>query len=160
MILKALYFWEKQYDRYLELLKKAQFNPLFKSNYDPYKENEILKLIMMVHNFPDTFLFSHRHIEDISAGMDKPGYKYTKSMNIQSNIFNKKYPMLFEQCTTYGFQEQTMDIYYRIKTSIGIKFTVFPNEHPYIPRQKISRVGMTEKGNVFVMMAKDGARRK
>jgi len=80
-------------------------------------------------------------------------------MNIQSNILNKKYPMLFEQCNSYGFQEQTMDIYYRIKTNVGIEFTVFPNEHPYIPRQKISRVGMTEKGNVYVLH-KNGAQKK
>ncbi len=144
MILKALYFWEKQYNRYLELLKKAQFNPLFKSNnYDPYKENEILKLIMLVHNLPDTFLFSHRHIQEV------------KRKDITCKLLDKKYKdIIFNN----GFRPQqgTFDPFMPVMSSTGIYFSVFANEHPYIPRQKISRVGMTEKGNVFVLH-KNGA---
>jgi hypothetical protein len=143
MILKALYFWEKQYDRYLQLLKKAQFNPLFKSKYDDYKENEALKLIMMVHNFPDTFLFSHRYIQEMNINHYR---SYGGKNPAQTNhLLNKKYNMEFRP------QEQTMQHFARIKTNVGIEFTVFPNEHPYIQKQKITRVGMTDSGNVFVL---------
>ena len=160
MILKALYFWNKQMVNYFNKIRTV-YNPL-RTGIITQLQDQIIKIMDIrekVSKFPDTFLFSHRYIQDMSVGMDKPGYKYTKSMNIQSNILNKKYPMLFEQCNSYGFQEQTMDIYYRIKTNVGIEFTVFPNEHPYIPRQKISRVGMTEKGNVYVLH-KNGAQKK
>jgi hypothetical protein len=142
MILKALYFWEKQYDRYNYLLKRAQFNPLFGNKNN--KENEILKLIMMVHNLPDTFLFSHRHIEIKTK-------KYNNSMNTQLELLNKKYPYLKVNCKEYGFQENTLQPVFKLTMDVGIEFTVFPYEHPYIEKQKITRVGMTDKGNVFVL---------
>jgi len=150
MILKALYFWEKQYDRYLELLKKAQFNPLFDS-FDKNKENEILKSIILVHNLPDSFLFSHRYIQ--------PGHFKDYSDDTPCALIKKKYPII-EKDRPLWIQKGKRDIFFGIHlTYLGIHFTVFPNEHPYIPRQKISRVGMTEKGNVFVIH-KNGAQRK
>jgi hypothetical protein len=105
-------------------------------------------MCMIKEDLPDTFLFSHRHIQDMTERMAEP---YSKAMDIQADLLNKKYQFLFEQCNSYGFQEQTMDIYYRIKTEVGIEFTVFPCEHPYIKRQKISKVGITEKGNVYII---------
>ena len=140
MILKALYFWEKQYDRYLELLKKAQFNPLFGS-FDKNKENEILKMIMFVHNLPDTFLFSHRHI--------KVGNFKDNSDDTPCFLLKKKYPLL-EKYPFY-IQETKRDIFFNISTNLGIEFTVFPCEHPYIEKQKISKVGVTDKGNVYIL---------
>jgi hypothetical protein len=157
MMLKALYFWEKQYDRYLELLKKAQFNPLFSSKNN--KENEVLKMIMFVHNLPDTFLFSHRHIHDIWDGV-KPGNHYPRPIMEQIKLLNDKYPILFNECYSSGFQEQTTNRYYRIKTEIGIEFTVFPCEHPYIEKQKISKVGITDNGNVYILHDRERKNKK
>jgi hypothetical protein len=147
MILNALYFWEKQYNEFYRRLKRASFNPIFNLNFEG--NDGILDKIMLIHNLPDSFLFSHRYIKMNCK-------KYSKQMNTQLQLLKNKYPLLEQKCTSFGFSN-TLQPCYNLKISYGIEFTVFPNEHPYIPKQKITKVGMTDRGNVYVLHKKDGA---
>ena len=144
MILNALYFWEKQYKEFYKRLERAMFNPLF--SYDPYKEDGVLEAIMLVHNLPDSFLFSHRYIQ---AGTFKDG-----ADDNQCFLIKKKYPILKNY--PFLFQKTKHEVFFKkyFKQPATIEFTVFPNEHPYIPRQKISKVGMTDKGNIYILHKK------
>ena len=104
---------------------------------------------MIKNECPDTFLFSHRHIQDLDINK----YRKANGLSEQNLLLKTKYNMQFIH------QEGTMQQFARIKTEVGIEFTVFPCEHPYIPKQKITRVGMTDKGNVYILH-KNGARKK
>lgn len=145
MILNALYFWEKQYKEFYKRLERAMFNPLFK--YSPYKEDGILDAIMLVHNLPDSFLFSHRYIQAGKFG-DNNGD------DNQCFLIKKKYPILKNY--PFYYQKTKHEVFFRkyFKQPSTIEFTVFPNEHPYIPRNKISKVGMTDRGNIYVLHRK------
>lgn len=153
MILKALEFWHWYfYNNYLKM--KRVYNPLKNYSDIVWRDMDDIAVVylMIKDEYPDTFLFSHRHI--------KPGNFKDYIDDTPCALLKKKYPIIKKDQPLW-IQEGKRDIFFDIHLrDLGISFTVFPNEHPYIPRQKISRVGMTEKGNVFVMMAKDGARRK
>jgi hypothetical protein len=149
MLLGALYFWEKQYDEYNRRLKWAQFNPIFSNDSQPPKENLLLKSIMLVHNLPNSFLFSHRYISS------QWGTRDSKAMCIQHDLLAKKYPELFKMSRFTGYtQDNKKELCCYIELGF-LEFTVFPNEHPYITKQKISKVGMTDRGNVFILHKKD-----
>ncbi|MFI5407016.1 MAG: hypothetical protein ACHQ1D_10960 [Nitrososphaerales archaeon] len=156
MILKALKFWHGQMWNYYKKISRIN-NPLdpntskFKDQHSPTLSrkvlkqcNDILQTARLISKLPDTFLFSHRHIEIKSK-------KYNNSMNTQLELLNKKYPYLKVDCKEYGFQENILHPVFKLTMDVGIEFTVFPCEHPYIKRQKISKVGITEKGNVYII---------
>ena len=139
MLLNALYFWEKQYNKYKELVKRAQFNPIFKKEEE--KENELLKTIVQVLSMPSSFLFSHRYIEIVGRLDYEP-------LQIQRKLLEKKYPDL----GIIWFEKQTLQpIASKEIKDLGIQFSIFLNEHPYIQRSKIAEVGKTKKGNTFVV---------
>ncbi len=154
MILNALKFWHGNITRYSERIYKI-YNPLIDINNQIWKHmGEIAQMYNMIKDeYPNTFLFSHRHIHSKTT-------KHSKSMDIQLKLLYDKYPDLFRKCRFYGFQEGTLQPLFNFAIlNDSIIFSVFPNEHPYITRDKISRVGMTEKGNVFIMMD-NGANKK
>jgi hypothetical protein len=167
MIMKALGFWHEQMWNYYKKISRIN-NPLdpntseFKDEHSPtlgrkvFKQcDDILQTARLVSKLPDTFLFSHRHIDAQWGTSD------SKGMIAQHQLLSNKYPMLFKTSSFTGYTtDNKKELCCSIETIIGIKFTIFPNEHPYIPRQKISRVGMTEKGNVFVMMDNGADKRK
>jgi hypothetical protein len=140
MILKALEFWRNQMYKYHKKIFRI-YNPLQgRTTNNIYTQiKEIIDKIELIIKLPDTFLFSHRHITPIQPN------NYTSGMRQQSKLLSNKYEDIF------FFQEGTLQPYKPIKTSIGIEFTVFPCEHPYIEKQKISKVGITEKGNVYIL---------
>ncbi len=154
MIVDAIDFWFNYFYNICKKMKRI-YNPLI--NYSEYIWKQVEELTVLwnrVKQMPDTFLFSHRHIHSIQT-------KHSKSMDVQLKLLYDKYTDLFQQSRFYGFQEQTLQPFFNFAIlNNSIIFSVFPNEHPYIERQKISRVGMTEKGNVYIMMSKDGAHKK
>lgn len=154
MILRALKFWLEYMAKYYAKISRI-YNPLINFKYQLEGTlSELRGLIVYIKKeLPDSFLFSHRHIDA------QWGTKDSKGMVAQHQLLSNKYPMLFKTSSFTGYNDKK-ELCVFIETIIGIKFTVFPNEHPYIERQKISRVGMTEKGNVYIMMSKDGAHKK
>ena len=155
MMVRALDFWFDQVHAYCMKVWKIPHPLINAVGYIMDELKEIGKFLSIVKELPDSFLFSHRYIIDTYSG-GKTGYKYSKPMNTQLDILNKKYPVLLNEYESVGFQKQTIDPYYKFSSkTTGIEFTVFPNEHPYIPKQKISRVGMTDKGNVYVLHKKN-----
>jgi hypothetical protein len=151
MIVKALDFWFDQLHAYFMKVWYIRHPMMDVSQHIIPELKRLGEIMCMIKDHcPDTFLFSHRYISSISIQPTK----YSTGMREQSKLLSNKYEDIF------FFQEGSLQPYKPIKTNVGIEFTVFPNEHPYITRQKISRVGMTEKGNVFVMMSKDGAQKK
>ena len=153
MIYNALNFWFDQYHTYYMKLwhMRTPFIDMSGNILDLLQE--LGSRMELVRNCPDSFLFSHRYIEE----MDINNYRKYSSNNlsITNNLLNKKYKGII---VNNGFRPQkgTLDPFIPVMSSTGIYFSIFANEHPYITRQKISRVGMTEKGNVFMLM-KDGA---
>lgn len=145
MIIRALEFWLDQiFKLYLKVTRA--YNPL-----EPTKDvgQEIMKQyvsmeskIEYVKTMPDTFLFSHRYI--ISYDVEK----YTDAMKLQIKLLDQKYQKLLN---FPFFQKGKMDPFSVLQAPYGIQFTVFPNEHPYIARQKILEVGKTKKGNTYVI---------
>ena len=145
MIIKALEFWSDQiFKLYLKMSKL--YNPL-----EPMKDmgEEIMKkyvdidhLVQYIKTLPDSFLFSHRYI------MSYDNDRHTQGMSLQLKILNTKYQQLIGPLR---FQKGKMDPFTILQTPYGIQFTVFPNEHPYIRRQKIMEVGKTTKGNTFII---------
>lgn len=151
MILRALYFWRDYTEKYYNKIRKIR-HPAINDHYIKM-HNALMNFtitIGMVERYPNSYLFSHRHIQLL------PSNKYSNALKIQQKLLqNKLFIKMIE------FQESSLQPYYTIHdySECGIEFTVFPCEHPYIPRQKISKVGITEKGNVFVLHKKDGAQR-
>lgn len=153
MILKALDFWHDYFEKFSHKICKL-YNPLMDLRYQVwYYMGQIAKAYNMIKDLPDSFLFSHRYIKEININ----SYRKYNGLSEQNAILKKKYNILFKH------QQQTLDpfnIYNieketdEINTGGIISFTVFPNEHPYIQRQKISKVGMTEKGNIYVLHKK------
>lgn len=143
MMVNSIDFWFNHFYNNYKKMKRI-YNPLV--SYSEYIWKQVEELTVLwnrVKQMPDSFLFSHRHIEAHNIN------KYTNGLAQQNALLNKKYNMQFIH------QECTMQQFSRIKTNVGIEFTVFPNEHPYIEKQKISRVGMTEQGNVYIMHPRD-----
>jgi hypothetical protein len=145
MILNALKFWSDQlFNYYLKITKIT--NPLAPQHdsgqHTLMDINTLNETIELVKKFPDTFLFSHRYIQRINPN------NYTQGMKIQSKLLEDKYPISIQ------FQKGSGDPHYPMTTFPNFIFTIFPNEHPYIIKQKITKVGMTDRGNVYVMLSK------
>lgn len=145
MLLRALEFWS---DRIFKLYLKATrlYNPL-----EPMKDigEEIMVMVdrlQMVTDYikrcPDSYLFSHRYI------MDFPDIKYTDAIKLQLKLIQEKNKI----GARMYMQRRNMDPYFIFNgLPYDLYFTVFPNEHPYIKRQKIVEVGKTQKGNTYVI---------
>ena len=146
MILDALTFWYERFNLYkkhtIDFYKK---NTMFADEYMlkrlQTQEDDFNYSIDLVKNSPDSFLFSHGYIRpvDMTLGIAK-----------QKRLLSKKYPHLDLIC-----QEGSLQLYHRFPYGgyiTSFSFTIFPNEHPYIQKQKITKVGMTDKGNVYVIL--------
>lgn len=145
MLLGALRFWSSEFLKFYKKLDKCASNHMFFELITKItlENDNVLDILMFIEKLPDTFLFSHRYLNPIQPS------DYTTGMHRQSNILSKKYNDIFL------FQQGSLKAYKLMKTDVGIQFTVFPNEHPYIPKQKISRVGMTDKNNVYIIHKKE-----
>lgn len=144
MLLGALRFWSDQlFNTYLKITRIN--NPLCPmeamGNDIMAKYKFIDSTVKYVETFPDSFLFSHRYIMPYEKEM-------TDAMSLQLKLLNEKYQKLI---TGFRFQITKMDPFTYLQAPYGIQFTVFPNEHPYIHRQKIVEVGKTTKGNTFII---------
>lgn len=147
MMVRALDFWFDQLHAYC-MKVWAIPHPLI--NAVSYIMNELKELghilYMVKEELPDTFLFSHRYI--------RPGSFKDFSDDTQCKLLKNKYPMIKDYPLHY--QQTKHDPYFKIDINIlGIGFTVFPNEHPYIQKQKIVKVGMTKQGNVMIIHKKE-----
>jgi hypothetical protein len=142
MILKALNFWIDYSEKYYNKIRRI-WSPLDSDKYVRI-HNTLMSFkvsIGMIKDYSDSYLFSHRYIKPL------PPTKYSNSLKTQRKLLQDKLGINFIE-----FQEGSLQPYHISHDyGRGIEFTVFPNEHPYIPRQKITRVGMTEKGNIFVL---------
>lgn len=154
MMVKAITFWTDYYYNFAKKLERMDSNPIFRNVISKADEDylDLLYKYTMVKECPDSFLFSHRYITTVDINTYLKKYN-SQNLVYTNSILNKKYEKLRDNIS-FESQEQTMDPFIKIRTNVGIEFTVFPNEHPYIPRQKISKVGMTEKGNIYVMHKK------
>lgn len=151
MMLGALNFWFDQYHVYWKKLwqKRTNFIDLSVNVLDLLQE--LGSRMEIVRNCPDSFLFSHRYIKEVDINHYR---KYGgKGLADTNNLLNKKYKNII---VNNGFRPQrgTMDPFIPVMSSTGIYFSIFANEHPYIPRQKISKVGMTDKGNTYILHRK------
>ena len=151
MIYNALDFWYNQYHKYYMKLWRMRkpFVDVSGKIFDILQE--LGTRMELVRNCPDSFLFSHRHIKEL----DVNHYRKYGGHNLAytNQLLNKKYEDII---VNNGFRPQvgTLDPYMPVMSSATIGFTIFANEHPYIPRQKINKVGMTEKGNLYVLHKK------
>lgn len=142
MLLGALKFWETQMGNYYQIIKRI-YNPL---NSTVIKQawgqwTEISETYIQVYNMPDSFLFSHRYIEIVGRVDYEP-------LQIQRKLLEKKYPDL----GIIWFEKQTLQpIASKEIKDLGIQFSIFLNEHPYIQRSKIAEVGKTKRGNTFII---------
>lgn len=145
MLLGALEFWaDRLFKVYLKMTRV--YNPL-----EPMKDmgwdimekvNKIQEIINYIKTVPKTWLFSHRYIDELSM------YKYTDGIKIQLKLVKEK----FELGMVVMMQYMTMDPFFKYYgLPFDLSFTVFPNEHPYIKREKIVEVGKTNRGNTFVI---------
>jgi hypothetical protein len=151
MILKALNFWFDQYQTYY--MKLWHMRTAFVDMSGPVLDllKELGHRMEIVRNCPDSFLFSHRYIKEVDVNEYR---KYgTKNLAMINTLLNKKYEDII---VNNGFRPQvgTLDPHMPVMSTTGISFSIFANEHPYIPKQKISKVGMTDKGNVFILHTK------
>ena len=151
MILRALKFWLEYTAKYYAKISRI-YNPLIdiKSQFEDVLSNLRGLIIYIKKQLPDSFLFSHRHIEKMTI----PNEMKSHGLQTQGHILAKKYKQ------NIVFQKGTLQPYWNIGTDIGIEFTVFPCEHPYIPRQKISKVGITDKGNVYILYNAEKKKKK
>lgn len=151
MLLGALNFWFDKYHAYS--MKMWHMRTSYISFFDNMLGilQELGDIMESVRNMPDTFLFSHRHIEEMDVNLYR---KYSgRTLAATNHQLNKKY----EDIKGIGFRAQTrtMDPFCRMESrSTGISFTIFPNEKMYITKQKITNVGITDKGNVYIMHGK------
>lgn len=143
MMLGALKFWIEQYCSYYLKLRRIDTAFIKMS----YKIDELIQELItrekLVKSCPDSFLFSHRYIKELS-NKDKTCI-----------LLDKKYKDEISRINN-GFRPQagTLDPHIPIMSTTGISFTIFANEHPYIHRQKISKVGMTDRGNIYILHKK------
>jgi hypothetical protein len=147
MMVRALDFWFNQLHSYC-MKVWAIPHPLINAvGYIMDELKELGEVLYMVREeLPDSFLFSHRYI--------RPGSFKDFSDDTQCKLLKNKYPMIKDYPLHY--QQTKHDPYFKIDmNTLGIGFTVFPNEHPYIQKQKITKVGMTDKGNVYVLHKKE-----
>lgn len=145
MILRALDFWFDQYHKYYMKVWSIRTAFIDVSGEVLGILKGIGQMINDIKNMPDSFLFSHRHIKEIDVNK----YRGNNRLSEQNALLNKKYDMKFIH------QEGTLNQFRIMKLKNNeIWFTVFPNEHPYITKDKISRVGVTEAGNVYVLHRK------
>jgi hypothetical protein len=150
MMLKALDFWFDQlYDYYTKIWHmRKPFIDMSANVFELVKE--LGSRMELVRSCPDTFLFSHRYIQ--------PGNFKDYTDDTPCALLKKKYPNIIKKDQPLWIQKGKRDIFFDIHLrDLGIHFTVFPNEHPYITRDKISKVGKTDRGNVFVL---HGAQKK
>ena len=149
MMLDALTFWYERFNLYkkhtIDFYKK---NTMFVDKYMlkrlQTQEDDFNYSIDLVKNSPDSFLFSHGYIRAVDM---------TLGITRQKRLLSKKYPHLELIC-----QEDSLQLYHMFPSGgriTSFRFTVFPNEHPYIPKQKITKVGMTDRGNVYVLHKKE-----
>lgn len=142
MLLGALKFWRKQMIQYYLKIKRI-YNPLGSTNIKDIDSQlvQISSTILDVEKMPNSFLFSHRYIEIVSNLDYQP-------LQIQRKLLEQKYPNLgiiwFEKGTLQPIASKEIK-------SLGIQFSIFLNEHPYIKRVKIAEVGKTKKGNTFII---------
>lgn len=143
MLLGALKFWHIQMWNYYQKLKRIQ-NPLVSNNnYEEVTKQlkELEDIRVFVFGLPDSFLFSHRYIEIVSNLDYQP-------LQIQRKLLEQKYPNLgiiwFEKGTLQPIASKEIP-------SLGIAFSIFINEYPYIKRAKIAEVGKTSRGNTFII---------
>ena len=85
MMVRALDFWFDQLHTYSMKVWKISHPLVSVIGYIMNELHEIGKFLGMVKELPDSFLFSHRHIQDISKGD-----KYSKSMSMQLMLLNTK----------------------------------------------------------------------
>src|SRR5688572_13873195 len=145
MILRALDFWYNyNYQRY------SQIRKIHHITFDPSTQiGRILDGIhinyQMIKKYPDSYLFSHRYIRPLHHS------KYSNPLKIQYKLLQEKLRIKMIE-----FQEGSLQPYYIFSDyeKGGIEFTVFPNEHPYIPKQKLKHIGKTDKGNVYIIFDK------
>lgn len=142
MLLGALKFWNKQLHKYYWKIKSI-YNPLGSTNVRDI-ENQLIGIknsILQVEEMPNSFLFSHRYIEIVSNLDYQP-------LQIQRKLLEQKYPNLgiiwFEKGTLQPIASKEIP-------SLGIAFSIFINEYPYIKRAKIAEVGKTKRGNTFII---------
>lgn len=146
MLIRALEFWSDQLFKFYIRITRIT-NPL-----TPTKDvgqhickdiDYIDSAIELVKSFPDSFLYSHRYIQDYDGNNN-----HTQAMSLQLKLLHIKYQKFI---SNLRFQKQKMDPFTNLTAPFDIEFTVFPNEHPYIKRAVIAEVGQTSKGNVFVI---------
>lgn len=149
MVLKALEFWHEKLHQYYTRLKRIHnpLNPRSSESIIISQQSliDIINLKKTVADCPNTFLFSHRYINRFSS------LSFTDAMRRQRKLISRKLSDV-----DIMYQTVSLDPYYWIGyyDSNEIVISVFPNMHPYIPKQKITRVGKTNKGNVFVIHEK------
>jgi hypothetical protein len=147
MLLGALKFWLDYTAKYYVKISRL-YHPLLnlKQEFEATLSNLRGMIVYVKKTFPDSCLFSHRYINPL------PRSKYSKSLKIQQKLLQD-----IVGINMIDFQEKTLQPYYTIHDygKFKMEFTVFFNQHPYIPKQKISRVGKTKQGNIFVLHRKD-----
>ena len=146
MILRALEFWYDYNFKFYSKIKKI-YHPAV--NLIQKLELGLDMLIIsykMIKGYSDRYLFSHRYIKSLHIS------KYNEGLKHQHKLLQDKLGIKMIE-----FQEGSLQPYWLSYDyeKFGIEFTVFPNEHPYIPRQKISKVGMTDKGNIYILHRKN-----
>src|SRR5688500_3155561 len=132
MILRALDFWyDYNYQRYLQV-KKIHHITINISNIFELALSGIKVNYEMISGYPDSYLFSHRYIKPLHHS------KYSNPLKIQYKLLQEKLRIKMIE-----FQEGSLQPYYIFSDyeKGGIEFTVFPNEHPYIPKQKLKHIG-------------------
>lgn len=146
MMVRALEFWLDYSQKYYNKIKRI-YHPLVNNHVQIH--NTLMNfqvMIGMVKGYPDSYLFSHRYIRPVQYK------KYSNSLKIQHKLLQDKLGIKMIK-----FQEGTLEPYHIMHGygDFDLEFTVFPNEHPYIPKQKIIKVGMTDRGNVYVLHKKE-----
>ena len=158
MLIGALKFWSNQLFQFYVRITRIT-NPL-----TPTKDigesvcrdiDSIDAVVKTVKGFPDSFLYSHRYIQEFGKDVVYTSLKAFKNkddpaVKLQLKLLDDKYESILGR-GALKMQKQKMDPYGLVLAPFDIVFSVFPNEHPYIPRAIIAEVGMTSKGNTFVI---------
>lgn len=157
MLLEALEFWRHKYSVYLEKAKRLDDNIFSHHPSKPVSKNlnAIHDMIQRIKEMGKGFLFSH-------------GCMLTRSPKSegeiqQLRIIQRKYAdHENDRMDYFSYMGKPDSFAYTvikpepvIKIGIGfIQLIAFPNEHPYITRRRIKSVGITQKGNVYIINEK------
>jgi len=159
MVLNALDFWYKQFMSFYDKLRRTcNINPIFDMDFDYEKiRKDNAKIILNVSKLPNTFLFSHGYIHA------RDSKENNRAMKRQLHLLGEKYPFLapYIAKNKIGFQERTMEMFFGIQLfNNKLIVAVFPNYHPFIPKDKIKAIGVTKQDNVFAIFDKNGGKKK